>query len=259
MSRLLFGLLALVLIASSLVAADNTPVERKTNDRQIIDLLAAVHDNGKELFNAGDHAGCFRLFQGSLSTVKLVLPKEMHEAIDRGFSRAVQEPDFARRALVLHEVIEDVRKKLHPTAGSIEKLGPPRKATTGSDAELKAPPVVDPPKIPSNVAETVEPPKAPPAAPKTEPAPPPVLQITPTTNPKPAKPMPPPDALTSPDALNVPPRPATPMAAPPSPLPAPVTPAGLPELAPLPPPMAPPPPKTGGGTNAPPPLTAPGK
>ena len=184
------------------------PWSAQTNDRQIIDLLATVHDRGKDLFNTGDHAGGYRLFQGSLATIRLVLLKELQDSVDQGLSRASREADNARRALVLHEVIEDVRKKLHPTAGPSEKLGPPRKAMTDSDGVPKAP-AVELPMIPSNVVETPEPPKASPVSPKPKddlPAPPPIIQATPTKNPKPSKPMSPPDA---PDALTVPPRPAT--------------------------------------------------
>jgi hypothetical protein len=232
-------------------------MERKTDDRQIIDLLASIHDRGANMFNAGDHVGSYRLFQGTLLTVRLVLPKEVQDLVDRGFARADMEPNYVRRALVLHEVIEDVRKKLHPTAGSVEKLGQPRKAdTSGTTDGLRAP---ETPNLkPSTTLETHEPPKAPTIVPKakTEPAPPaPILQSVPTSNPK--KPMPPPDAPAPSEGLTVPPRPTTPakpMTLPPAPLPAPVTPASGPlDLAPL-----PTPPKKE-NSSAPPPLIAPGK
>lgn len=262
MSRLLFGLPVLVFVSPVLIAADVKPMERKTDDRQIIDLLAAVHDRGANLFNSGDHAGSYRLFQGSLMTIRLVLPKDIQDLVDRGFARADLEPNYLRRAMVLHEVIEDVRKRLHATAGSVEKLGQPRKADpkTMTD-ELKAP---DAPKLqPSNPLETNEPPKAPTVAPKPKaepsPAPPPILQTVPASNPK--KPMPPPEAPAPNIGLTVPPRPTTPAGSnnplsPPGPLPGPVTPAaGTPELVPLPLPM---PPKKE-NSSAPPPLVAPGK
>jgi hypothetical protein len=243
------------------MAADTKPMERKTDDRQIIDLLASIHDRGANMFNAGDHAGSYRLFQGTLLTVRLVLPKEIQDLVDRGFARADLEPNYVRRALVLHEVIEDVRKKLHPTAGSVEKLGQPRKAdTSGTSDGLKAPDepkkVPEAPRLaPSATLETKEPPKAPSVAPKKNEStpPPPILQSIPTSNPK--KPMPPPDAPAPSEGLTVPPRPMTPaqpMTLPPAPLP--VTPAsGPPDLAPL--PM---PPKKE-NSSAPPPLIAPGK
>src|SRR5436309_15813581 len=121
MSRLCLGLLT-VLVAAPLFAAEGAPTPRTTNDRQIIDLLARIHDQGAALFNAGDHGGCYRMFQGALVTAKLVLPKEIQASVDLGLSRAEMQTNPAQRALALHEVIEEVRKKLHPTAGKGEGL-----------------------------------------------------------------------------------------------------------------------------------------
>src|SRR5262249_55753644 len=79
--------LLLLVFASPLVAAEGDPPQQRiTNDRQIIDLLARVHDQGAALFNAGDHGGCYRMFQGALVTAKLVLPREIQELVDRGLS-----------------------------------------------------------------------------------------------------------------------------------------------------------------------------
>src|SRR5580700_5137529 len=132
MSRLHLTLLAL-LLAAPFARADNRPVERSTNDRLIIDALAKLHDRGASLFNAGDYAGCYRLFQGSLSTIKLVLPPDLQDEIDRGLTQADSEVDPIRRALVLHDLIEGVRKKLHATAGKVEVLPKPKTGSDGLD------------------------------------------------------------------------------------------------------------------------------
>ena len=55
-------------------------MERKTNDREIIDLLADIHNRGAILYNQGDTAGSYRLFEGSLRTVQMLLPKELNGA-----------------------------------------------------------------------------------------------------------------------------------------------------------------------------------
>jgi len=125
MSRSWLVLLSL-LVASPLAAAEGDALQRTTNDRQIIDLLARVHDQGAALFNQGDVGGCYRMFQGALVTAKLVLPKELQETVDRGLSRAEMQADPMRRAMALHDLIEEVRKKLHPTAGKGEPLQKPR-------------------------------------------------------------------------------------------------------------------------------------
>jgi hypothetical protein len=121
-----------LLLASPLAAAEGDALQRTTTDRQIIDLLARVHDQGAALFNQGDIGGCYRMFQGALVTAKLVLPKELQETVDRGLSRAEMQPDPVRRAMALHDLIEEVRKKLHPTAGKGEPLQRPRGVGEGS-------------------------------------------------------------------------------------------------------------------------------
>ncbi len=259
MSRFSVGLFMLALCGASNIAADSKPMERKTDDRQMIDMLASIHDRGAMLFNSGDHAGSYRLFQGSLMTVRLVLPKELQAIVDRGLAQAEAQPDYVHRAMTLHALIEEVRKKLHPTAGQAEKLGQPRKADPMGTADLlKAPETIETSQPPKRI-ETTEPPKAPAVSPKPkiDAAPPPILKDIPTSNPK--RPMPPPEGPSTQNGLTVPPRPATPSgsaSSPPAPLPGPVRPASAsPDLVPLPPPM---PPKKA-NSSAPPPLIAPGK
>lgn len=154
MSRVCLGLLTLALAAP---LVHGQPAQRSTNDRQIIDLLARVHDQGAALFNAGDHGGCYRMFQGSLVTAKLVLPKELQESVDRGLSRAEMQTSPAQRALALHDVIEDVRKKLHPTAGKPEPLPPPKKEGMADAGVPVKSPVV--PGVPEPPPRRMDPPK----------------------------------------------------------------------------------------------------
>jgi hypothetical protein len=135
-------LLALLVAAPLFAAEGEVPLTRNTNDRQIIDLLARVHDQGAALFNTGDHGGCYRMFQGALVTAKLVLPKELQDLVDRGLSRAEMQADPVRRAMALHDVIEDVRRKLHPTAGRGELLPKPRGAGEGGGSGAKPLPTV---------------------------------------------------------------------------------------------------------------------
>ena len=99
MSRLWPVLLSLLMAGPLLAAEGDTPPPRMTTDRQIIDLLARVHDQGAALFNAADYGGCYRMFQGALVTAKLVLPKELQESVDRGLSRAEMQTDPVRRAI----------------------------------------------------------------------------------------------------------------------------------------------------------------
>src|SRR5262245_21087544 len=95
------GLLALWLLGPVMAVAEDMPASRSTTDRQIIDTLGKVHDRGAALFNAGDHGGCYRLFQGTLQTVRLVLPRDLQDQVDAGLARAEREVDLGRRAMVL--------------------------------------------------------------------------------------------------------------------------------------------------------------
>src|SRR5262245_1054818 len=221
MSRSWPALLLLVFVSPLVAAEGEAPLQRITTDRQIIDLLARVHDQGATLFNAGDHGGCYRMFQGALVTAKLVLPKDLQETVDRGMSRAEMQTDPVRRAMVLHDLIEEVRRKLHPTAGKGEPLPRPRGTGAGGGSKpldvvpgvpvpgkgTDGPKIGDPPRLnlPSKPPELTtespglpaftspEPPKAPAKPPgriNLADPPPPVISGMPTSNPKPAtKPM----------------------------------------------------------------------
>lgn len=229
-----FTLLALLTVSPAW-AADKMPTERTTNDRQIIDTLAGIHDRGAALFNSGDTAGCYRLFQGSLQTVRLVLVGEVKALVERGLSDAERTPDVARRALMLHEVIEAVRVKLRETAGPAgQPLPIPRTAPGG--------PPVKPTSTPSHPMP--DPSKAP-APLEISPAPPSPIDIKPSPTDIPAVPMP-----MKTGSLDLPvPVPATPM----KPVDLPTPPMKTVDL-PLPPPVKP---ATPGKPMIPAPVTSP--
>jgi hypothetical protein len=149
-------ILALTLAATPGAFADTKeklPVERTTNDRKILDTLTEIHDKGAALYDGGDPGSCYRMFQGGLMAVRILLPTDLQSVVDTGLADAARLPAMSSRAMLLHEVIEDVRKKLHKTAGPKMKgtlLNPPRPVTsTGGSAEPLPPPILDkPPKKP---------------------------------------------------------------------------------------------------------------
>jgi hypothetical protein len=134
-SRQLFVLTCSLLIGSAATAAD-VPVERKINDRQIIDLLADIHNRGAALFNRGDMTGSYRLFEGSLRTIQPLLPAELQGEVTTGLVQAERQLDPTAKALALHELIETVRKKLYPTAGPKGTKLPAPKPLTFDEPEL---------------------------------------------------------------------------------------------------------------------------
>jgi hypothetical protein len=150
-----------LLLAGSIRAEEKLPVERTINDRQIIDLLADVHERGRVLYNAGDFAGCYRLFEGSLVTVRPLLPQDMQQMIAVGIPDAERQSSMARRAMLLHELVEALRVKLRPTAGpAAEKLTKPRPVPAGGPKgdpkfDLKIGPE-DKPKVPEDKPKAPE-------------------------------------------------------------------------------------------------------
>jgi hypothetical protein len=153
-SRLCTSLaLALALTATAAAQEPKLP-DARTFDKLVSDSLRDVHDKGATIYNdEKDFAGTFRLYQGALATVRPLLAHrpEAQKLIDTGFAAADKvpdaegKPDFARKAFVLHETIEAVRKELK--AGFTAPKPPEKKPE-----EKK---VVDPPKKP------VDPPKKP--------------------------------------------------------------------------------------------------
>jgi hypothetical protein len=113
MIRVLAGLL---LLAGPAAAIDPpTAIDTKVIDRSIIAALRDIHDRGADLYNLSkDYSATYRLYEGSLLTAKPLLAHrpDVQKAIDDGLTAAGKEQDAARRAFVLHEVIEKVRADL---------------------------------------------------------------------------------------------------------------------------------------------------
>ncbi|HEV3144145.1 MAG TPA: hypothetical protein VGZ47_09700, partial [Gemmataceae bacterium] len=158
--------LALGMLAVATVRAADVPIERRINDRQIIDLLADIHNRGAALFNRGDAMGSYHLFEGSLRTVQPLLPADLQSDVTRGLAVAERQADPLARALTLHELIESVRKKLHPTAGPKGTKLPAPKPLTFDEPEFApktgsnpVPQKLDPPAKPvSNPSLSLPPP-----------------------------------------------------------------------------------------------------
>jgi hypothetical protein len=134
-SRHVLILVGSLSVTISALAAD-VPVERKVNDRQIIDLLADIHNRGAALFNRGDMMGSYRLFEGSLRTIQPLLPADLQGEVTMGLVKAERQMDPTTKALALHELIETVRKKLYPTAGPKGTKLPSPKPLTFDEPEL---------------------------------------------------------------------------------------------------------------------------
>lgn len=84
-------------------------------DQLAVDVLRDVHNRGAELYNRGDAAGCYRMYESALITVRPFLAHRptLQKTIDSGLAEAARSPDGVKvQAYRLHEVIEDIRTDL---------------------------------------------------------------------------------------------------------------------------------------------------
>ena len=109
-------LAVLVLLTGSVAfAADPPAVDTKTLDKTIIATLRDIHDRGADLYNQSkDYSATYRLYEGSLLTVKPLLGHrpDVQKSIEAGLATANKDADPARKAFLLHEAIEKVRAEL---------------------------------------------------------------------------------------------------------------------------------------------------
>ena len=88
------------------------------SDKMLADTLKEVHNKGADLYNGGDANGCYRMFEGALTTARPFLAHraDLQKAIDAAIAKAEGMSNITQRAFVLHEAIESVRDKLKGTA-----------------------------------------------------------------------------------------------------------------------------------------------
>jgi truncated hemoglobin YjbI len=100
------------------------PPDRKMLDGTIYVSLRDVINRGADLYNAGDWAGCYRLYEGALMAVRPLLDHRpgLQKAIETGLANAERDPAVFRRAFVLREVLNTVRNDVNPNPTA--KAGP---------------------------------------------------------------------------------------------------------------------------------------
>lgn len=134
--------ITLALIATAPLSAQQSKLAPREVDKQIFDVLKEVHNRGADLYNAGQIADCYRLFQGSLQTAKAALahrPAEQKFIADE-MARIEKIVNIADRAFALHESIEELRKRLRiaPKEPGPELLAiPPREYRVEKKVEAK--------------------------------------------------------------------------------------------------------------------------
>ncbi len=102
------------------------PMNGKALDAALYNTLRDVINQGARLYNSGDQAGCYRLFEGALMAVRPLLAHhpDLQKAITDGLTGAEQDPMLNRRAFVLRSVLDKVRDEINPR-GKAAGGGPP--------------------------------------------------------------------------------------------------------------------------------------
>jgi len=96
--------------------------DAKALERQLYEVLKSVINEGADLYNKqNDHAGCYRLYQGSLLTVQPLLTHRpgLQKEITIGLDDADRQPTYERRAFALRKVFDKVRAELKPTEAAV--------------------------------------------------------------------------------------------------------------------------------------------
>jgi hemoglobin len=97
---------------------DKAPATAKSADKSLPAVLRTIINTGADLFNRGDHAGCYRLFQGALLAVhpQLESHPELQKAVDDALANAQKKTGMDDRAFVLRDALDKVRNGLKAEA-----------------------------------------------------------------------------------------------------------------------------------------------
>jgi hemoglobin len=92
-------------------------------DSRIRANINRVINTGADMFNAGDHQGCYQLFRGALTAVSTLLDHRpaLAKSINSGLEKAEKTASAADRAWALREVMDEIMKALPRPKGSPEK------------------------------------------------------------------------------------------------------------------------------------------
>jgi hypothetical protein len=119
------------LLAGAAPAQDKAaPAQDKADgpDARVYANLRDVINRGVTLYNSGEHTACYRLFQGSLLTLRPLIDgkPELLKAVNAGLANAERDPVVWRRAFTLRSVLDKVRTELNPRKGETPKLPAPK-------------------------------------------------------------------------------------------------------------------------------------
>jgi hemoglobin len=119
-----FAMAVMLVVLSSTSRADDKPLERAEIDKRAALAAYRAALAGTELFNGGDHAGCARLYQGTLEALLPMLdhrPKLAATVTDKLAAAKALRP--AQAATVLREALDEIMGQAKPAASLWERLG----------------------------------------------------------------------------------------------------------------------------------------
>jgi hemoglobin len=90
------------------------PLDRADLNQRVERLLRDVINQGADLYNSGDQAGCYRLYEGSLMTLRPLLDHhpELQDGIDHALARARIDNNLPQGAFTLRGAIDRIRNTL---------------------------------------------------------------------------------------------------------------------------------------------------
>src|SRR5690349_4918125 len=97
-----------LLLSTALSAGRAADEERQVSpsDQKIYETLRDIINEGADLYNNGDAAGCYRLYEGALRGLRPLVREEWQKAIGDGLAEAERTPRLDQRAFVLRGVID---------------------------------------------------------------------------------------------------------------------------------------------------------
>src|SRR5262245_17171455 len=99
---------AVLLAATGAPARDEEKkADTKTRDAALNKSLREVINRGAGLYNKGDHAGCYRVYQGGLTAAEGLLEHhaELQKAVATALASAEKDPLVWRRAFTLRAAL----------------------------------------------------------------------------------------------------------------------------------------------------------
>jgi hypothetical protein len=144
MGKALASAIVALIFTGSAVAQDKQAPD-KHDASALYNTLRDVINAGAKVFNEqGDHAGCFRMYQGSLLTVRPFLPPDQQKSIDAAFAEADKLGSYAERAFALRRALDDIRAKSKPAGlDTKEPAGKSDKGTVAGKVTYLGKPIAE--------------------------------------------------------------------------------------------------------------------